>query len=427
MTRFWVRARHLAHDRRVLGIALAAGVLIAAGELATSPMARLDRHLLDFRVFWCAGQTALAGGDPYLTEPLRSCEHRHAAGPLAASPNLVMPFALPPYDVPVLAALAREPFEAAGLLFTAASVLALAAGVALVSASARVPIGLCAAGLCMSAGLPSIVLGQWAPFELLAVSATAFALSRNRDALAGACAVATLFAPHVGTFVVAGVAVLVPRARLALGIGIAVLATVTVLTGTGSSYLTTIPLHAAAEARSAEQYSLTFLLASAGTPVGLALALGTLSSCAALAAAVLLANSGRNAGSRSAVAFVPAAFAALGGTFLHITQMALVVPAALLLFRHGQSRTARALGGLAVILLAIPWPYPVYVKHSLALTLVVLVVTTYAVLGGRLRIVMALAAACWLVLIPIENRPPPAPPPPMVARSLGTAPASLSW
>ncbi len=38
-------------------------------------------------------------------------------------------------------------------------------------------------------------------------------------------------------------------------------------------------------------------------------------------------------GARAAIAFLPAAFAVIGGTYMHLTQVALAVPAALLLVR----------------------------------------------------------------------------------------------
>jgi hypothetical protein len=423
------RLNTIAHDRRVLGVIVGIGLAICARQLAWSPLFHLDRQLVDYRVFWCAGQAALDGADPYLTEPLRTCEQRYGTPAVTASPNLVMPFVLPPYDVPAFALLARLPLTVSGLLFTVLGVVALIAGIVLVARSVRVPLALSAAALSMSVGLPSLVLGQIVPFELAALAATAFAVSRRRDALAGACAVLTLFAPHVGAFVVLTMLVLLPRARLALGIGIAALGLVTVFAGgpARTSYLAALAQQAAAEARSNEQYSLTFALTFFHTPAGVALALGTVSTCVMLVAAVLLSRAAYRAGATSAVVYLPAACAVLGGTFVHITQIALAVPAALLFHEHAPDRTSRALGSSAVLLLAVPWPDAVLVKAALAPALVVLGVTTWYAFGGELRRTAAVVVACWLLLIPIENRPPPAVPVAVLERSPGTVLASVSW
>ncbi|MEA2687462.1 MAG: hypothetical protein QOD51_69 [Candidatus Eremiobacteraeota bacterium] len=429
MLRVWPRLHAVAHDPRLVAFAVFAGVLIAARELALSPLFHLGWQLIDFRVFWCGGQAALAGGNPYLYEPLHACEQRYGTAFLTASPNLVMPFVLPPYDIPVFEAFARLPLQLAELLFVALDAIALAVGVVLVSASARVPLGLCAAALCMSVGLPSLSLGQLAPLELCALALTAFALSRRRDALAGACAVLTLLQPHAGAFVVIAVAVLVPRARLALAVALAALAAVTaaVTAAVPTWYLGALAQHAVAEARSAQQYSLTYLLAYFHTPAGVALALGELSTCVMLVTAIVLSSAALRRGLRSAVVYVPAACAVLGGTFVHVSQIALAVPAALLLFRHGASRPARALGAAGVVLLAIPWPFPVMLKHTLAAALVVLAVTGWYVLGARLRLVLAAVLGCWLALIPIENRPPPAERTAILQHARATEIASVSW
>ncbi|MEA2719386.1 MAG: hypothetical protein QOJ39_1250 [Candidatus Eremiobacteraeota bacterium] len=427
MMRAWARAHALAHDPRAAALVVFAGVLVAA--LAWWPTVHPGSGLLDFRVFWCGGRAALDGGNPYLYEPLHACEQRYGTAFLTASPNLVMPFVLAPYEIPVFAALARLPLQLAGQLFVALDLLALAAGVVLVSASARVPLALCAAALCMSVGLPSLTLGQLAPLELCALGLTGFVLSRQRDGWAGACAVLTLLQPHVGAFVVVAVAVLVPRARLALALGVAALAAVTaaMTNAAPASYLGVLGQHAVAEAHSAAQYSLTYLLAYFGTPAGIAVRLGELSTLVALIAAILLSSGALRRGLRSAVVYVPAACAVLGGTFLHVTQIALAVPAALLLFRHGANRPARALGAAGVVLLAIPWPYPVMQKQALAAALLVLAVTAWYVFGARLRLVVAVVAVCWLVLIPIENRPPPAERTAILQPARATELASVSW
>ncbi len=427
--RWWERIRAVAHDRRVLAFVVAVGIAVSARELAWSSLGLPTQRLIDFRVFWCGGEVALHGGDPYLVEPLRGCEHGIGNHLLAASPNLVMPFVLPPYDVPVFAALARLPFGAAGALFTGLNCAALLAGILLVARSARVPLLLSAGALGMSVGLPSVFLGQLVPLELAALAGTAVLVARGRDGWAGGCAVLALLEPHVGAFVVVAMAVLLPRARGAIALGLVALAAAAALVGVAgpAAYLAVLTQHAAAEARFYEQYSLTYGLAYAHVPTAAALLAGAASSGALLVAAVALARAARLRGPRAGVVSLPAACAVLGGSFIHITQIALAIPAGLLLFAHAPGRTGRALAALGVVLLAVPWPYPVAVKQTLALTLLVTAITTWYGFGRRLRLTLAVLAVCWLVMIPIENRPPAAVPVPVLAPSPAAALASVPW
>jgi hypothetical protein len=421
--------RSIAYDRRTLAVLVVLGAAVAARELMWSTMLHTDQRLIDLRVFWCGGQAALGGANPYLFEPLRTCEHGFGAGLFAKSPNFVMPFVLPPFDVAPFAALARLPYGTAALLFTLIGALALAAGIVLVAASARVPVTLAAAALLVSVGLPSLTLGQLVPLELLVTAAAAFALVRRWDAAAGVCAALSLLEPHVGAFVVVGVAAAVPRARWALAGTLAVLAGASVRAGSVAPfgvYAAALAAHARAEAGSAEQYSLTHALRYLHAPVDVAVVLGAVSTVLLLVVAAVLARAFAARDVRAGIVYLPAACAVVGGSFVHLTQIALAVPAALLLFAHARDAVARRLAALAVIALAIPWPYPTGNKQTLAATLVVLAVTVWYA-GGGYRVVAAAVAALWIVLVPLENRPPPAPPVPVLARPAPTELASESW
>ena len=425
-----MKLRALAHDRRVLAALLALGMLLAVRELAWSAPFHGGQRLLDFRVFWCGGQAALNGASPYVFEPLRSCEHRYGAGPLSASPNLVMPFVLPPFDVALFAQLARLPYARAALVFSALSVLALAAAIGLVARSVRAPVVLAAAGLAVSVGVPSLSLGQIVPLELLFLSAAGCALVRRWDGAAGVCAGLCLLEPHVGAFVAVSVAVLVPRARIALSGSLAALAALCALADRVAPpgvYLALLARHARAEAGFYEQYSMTYALRSFGVPLDVALAAGALSSAVLLFGAVWLARGLAARDVRAAVAYVPAACAVFGGTFVHLTQIALAVPAALIVFVHARDPRARRLGALAFVLLAVPWAYPVLVKQALASALLVVAVTVWYAGGARYRTTLAAVAVLWLALVPIENRPPPAVPVPLVTAQAPAALASGAW
>jgi hypothetical protein len=408
---------------------LALGVGIGIRDIARSTFYPLDGQL-DFRPLYCTGVVVGAREDPYQIEPLRSCEHRYAVSLLARSPHLLMPFVLPGYDAAPLWLLAKLPFAWAEPTYTLLSCTALVAAIALVAYALRVPLVLAAGTLGLSVGLPSIALGQLAPFELLALAATAAALRAGRDREAGALAALTLLDPHVGLFVCVATALLVSRARMTLGLGLAGLAVADVFTVPGGqlAYLTSVlPLQASAQARAPDQYSLTFLLAVLGATDRAALALGAVSTAALLAAGVAFAQRWSRLGERAGVAFAPAACAVIAGSYVHITQIAFAVPAALLLLRTAPTRTTRALAGTALVLLAVPWPYPAIVKNVLALSLVSCAIALWFATDGSLRLTVAGLCACMAVLVFAENHAPGPLPPPLVRQSPAGSSYETQW
>ena len=419
-----------AHDRRVLGVLLLAWVAIAARELTWSSLFHADQRLIDFRVFWCGGQVALQGANPYLFEPLRTCEHQYGAGLFSVSRNFVMPFVLPPFDIAPFAQLARMAYGTAAWFFTGVSAVALLAGIVLVARSTGAPLVLAASALLVSVGLPSLWLGQLVPLELLFLSAAAYALARRRDAVAGACAVLSLLEPHVGAFVVVSVALLVPRARAVLAGGLALLASLTVRDANVAPlglYLATLAEHTRAEAGSYGQYSLTFVLRYLHAPLDFAVAAGAASSLVLLVAAVVLARALDARGMRAAIVYIPTACAVFGGTFVHLTQIALAVPAALLVHACARNTLARRLAGLAAIVLSAPWPIAASNKQTLAAALFAVAVTTWYTTGRRYRGTLAAVALTWLALVPLQNTADVVPPIPTVAVAAPSSLASTAW
>jgi hypothetical protein len=158
-----------------------------------------------------------------------------------------------------------------------------------------------------------------------------------------------------------------------------------------------------------------------------ALTLGAASSAALLVAGILFAHRSARLGERAGVAFGPAACAVIGGSYVHITQIAFAVPAALLLLRTAPTRTTRALAGAALVLLAIPWPYPAIVKNVLALSLVSCAIALWFATDGSLRFTVAGVCACMAVLVWAENHAPGALPPPLVRESPAGSSAETTW
>jgi hypothetical protein len=314
--------------------------------------------MLDFRAFYCAGAALDAGADPYRAEPLRSCEVGAYGAFPQGYPQVAVPAPLPAYALAPFALLARLPYNVAASLWLLATILAIAASAVLLSGLSRLPVPVVWAALLLPVGLVSGFLGQLVPFALLALVACARALEAERPRLAALAAAASLIEPHFGLPVCLGLAVGMPRARLPLGALLAAAAALSfVLLGVERNleYVRAVlPAHLASEVGNEEQYSLTHLLNLAGVPDSLALQLGSLSYIVAIAAGAFFAlRLVRQGAPRSLFVLLPAAFAPLGGSFVHLQQMAFVIPALLVLL--GRVAVRDAWLGSALLLLALPF------------------------------------------------------------------------
>jgi hypothetical protein len=417
--------------RAVIVLLLALGLVIGVRDLSRSWFFPLERQQLDLRVLYCGGRAANDGANPYALEPIRTCEHAYPTRALAESPNLALPFTLPGYDLPPVELLARLPLDTASAVFVACSVTALALGIVFVARALGVGLVATTAALALSIGFPSLPIGQLAPFELLALGATGWALAAGRDRLAGVLAATTLFEPHVGAFVVIAVVVLAPRARPTLLAGCAVLAATALLCSTPArqlAYLTTfLPGQAYGDLHSPQEYGLSYALTLVRIPDAAALLAGTLWTVLMLAVAIPLARACAARGMRAAFAFVPAACAVAGGTYMHVTQEAFAVPAALLLVRIAPTRLAAAFAGASLVLLAVPWPFPAGTKQLLVLSLVCVGVVTWFAAAGSVRSVLAAVAVSWLALLQAENHLPSAIAIPSVAKYPASTPIGVEY
>jgi hypothetical protein len=417
--------------RRTLPIVLVVvGLLVTAFELAHSPWVR-GAPLLDARAIICVGRAVDAGADAYATEPARTCQHAIGIGAVRDDPQAVMGFALPGYVLPLFGLLARLPVEWALVVFAVLVAAALFASIALLIHAFGLPPALTVAALAFAAGFPSLSLGQLGTFELVAIVSTAAALQARRDALAGLLGAAALLEPHVGGFVGLALLVWVPRARLTFLAGAFALGAIAIasagLTSQEHWLLRDLPLIAQAELHQGQQYSAAYLASWFGASPRLALAIGGATTLVMLVTAIVWSGTlrGRVPGM---VALLPAACATVGGTYIHYTQISAAIPAALVLLPLARTRAARALCGLALILLTIPWLDVAAVKQLLAPALTTVGVLVWSLSGGSWRRTAAALVACWLVLWPVENHPPaPLPPAPHVASVPGTISSAQAW
>jgi hypothetical protein len=338
----------------LFGVALLLTIIIAATRAVPFPARSL---LYDFRAFDCAGAVAGDRADPYRAEPLRRCEHT-IGGFRPELAKLVVPAPLPGYALIPFAVLGRFPFPLAAAFWTAISLLGLTAAGFALGRMSRLPARIVWSALALSAGFLAISLGQLVPLALGALCIAALALERGRYATAAVAAWIAMIEPHVALPAVLALAIFAPRARIPLGIGlaIAIVASIALLGFEANlEYLRAVlPAHAASELTNEEQYSLAYILHGLRLPDVIALSVANLSYLFVAAAGILVAQRIVARGApRSLLVLVPAAFAVIGGPFVHVHQMAFVIPAALVL-AGSVARGTRALG-LALLLLAIPW------------------------------------------------------------------------
>ncbi|MGC1379930.1 MAG: hypothetical protein WA814_02760, partial [Candidatus Baltobacteraceae bacterium] len=192
---------------------LALGLL---GVVALHDLARLGdtlpwRQLYDFQDFYCAGAALDARADPYLYEPLHSCEHAVNRTPAyRADPAFAVPAPLPPYDFPPFMALARLSFPAARAIYAIAILAALLAciyGLGLLG----IPLDVAALALFFPAGYLLLAAGQVVPFALVALVLCGVALARGRDLAGGILAALALIEPHLGLPICAATLLWAPR------------------------------------------------------------------------------------------------------------------------------------------------------------------------------------------------------------------------
>jgi hypothetical protein len=316
-------------------------------------------RLYDFQDFYCAGEAVDQHADPYRYEPLHRCEHRvNQSQAYRLDPNRIVPAPIPPYDLPPFEMAARVGFPAARTIDAIAIVLAVAISIVGL-ASIGIPLDLAALALIFPAGYLLLDAGQIVPFALVALVFCGVALAQRRNAIAGVLAALTMIEPHLGLPVWIAVVLLVPRSRPAAvvtGVLLALAGVLIVGPGVAIEYIgQVLPAQATAEAGYAYQYSLTYLLVNAGLPQGAALIAGQLSYMAMLAVGIWLGSKLARALQRQElVAYLPAACGVIGGAYVHMVDLAIAVPAALVLATCSRA-ASRTIATLALCLLAVPW------------------------------------------------------------------------
>lgn len=408
-------------------LALLAGLSIGAAIFSIAYP--IDHIGLDFNAFWCAAKTLQMHGNPYLNQPLHACEAMNVPAFFAANPNVTVPAPLPPYALALLAPLALVPFAYARALWWLVLLAAtLAAGFGIASV-ARVPRSLGIASSFLAILGPAVFPGALAPIPVALTIFATHAVQRaawNRAAILLGCA---MIEPHMVLPACLCVFLFIPQLRLRLMAVASVLGALT-LAAVGPSvalaYFTQIlPAHALAEVNNLAQYSLTAALYHLGVAPGAAVRAGSIQYAVfALGGAAIARRLQRGDEDASWLVLIPAGFAVIGGAFIHLDQVAMIVPVGVMLYRR-----IPAPGLLAILIfLAIPGEIIInWLPFALPGAFVCAVLVARS--GGRVVIVASLAvlgvAAGLLALL--VGGPHVAAPMMRIAEPAANASASVSW
>jgi len=313
----------------------------------------------DFSAFYCAGASKNARANPYLATDFISCGGREA-GRTPVRDRFDSPAPLPGYEIGLFSLLARLPFVDAAYFWLLLSLIATFAGSIALAKCAELPPAFVA--LCFSIdALLAVGWGQLTPIALGALCFAAIGAHRRLWTVTGASVVVAAIEPHVGLSAILAAFLFLPRTRPSIAIGIAILGVASLvaigLHGNIEYFVKVTPLHVMAETAMSNQYSLTWLLHGFGTTAQWAIRLGSISYAVMIAIGLFLARpAARIADSDAAIVLIPVAACVFGGPFIHNNQVALALPALLLL--AGRSKRAEIALWIGVICLSVIWWIP---------------------------------------------------------------------
>ncbi len=322
-------------------------------------LALFPERLCDFRAFYCAGRSVLAGRDPYREHPLHECERALPAQIASALPaQVTIPAPYPGYVLALFALLAALPFNLAAAVWTFGSCAALGGSIVRIAAVTRLKRRAVGIVLALPAATIALPLGQPTVFVLFGLAMCADSLEARQPMRAALAALVVFLDPQVGLAVAASLALAVPQTRLVLGAGIAALAVFDCIAfGPAREYeylFAVLPAHALVNVPEFSQFSVSNLLFSAGIAPQTAVTAGNIWYALALVTGTIVGLRLRRRLGAAAVVFVPVAFAVFGGVHTHLQQLDLALPAFLLVLATRTVPLQRPVIILTFIA-AVPW------------------------------------------------------------------------
>lgn len=340
--------------------AAVAALLLLAWQLHLA--SRVGSLFGDFRAFACAGAAVANGANPYAADALYACER--APMPLHlyhALAGVAVPAPLPGYALAIFVPFGILPYVVACVLWIAvllASAILCVLGLQrLLNRTFDAATCIVAVSFCVIV-IPFGELGSLVMAALIGMALALRARAWSWAAAAGACA---MILPHVAAPALLAAFILLPPMRVRVLAALLVLLVLDLAAGgvhTALAYVTTVlPAHAHSEIGSTAQYGLTWILHGAGAGDAAAVAGGEVSYAVMAVLGIVVAwQYYRRSNEVAYVALLPAAFAVIGGTFVHLTQIIIAIVPAILLWDRASARV-RPVFAAAALLLMFPWAW----------------------------------------------------------------------
>jgi len=324
-------------------------ILAAGGYLFARPPAGVGG--MDFTAFYCASRTLASGANPYRYEPLHTCEHHNRSW---RKPADVVAAPLPPYALALLVPVMALPYAQASLVWLLLLIASAAVIIWAIRELTNLPLLAVGVPIVIAVLLQSMPTGSLAPVPIALLCAAAVAITRRQWNLAALLLGLACIEPHVAVPAFIAAALLIAPMRARLGVAALALLAIAVVSGgiaLNAQYFTAVlPAHARFELGSIVQFGLSSMLYNFGVPARIALAIG-----AAQYALFVLLGVGLAARYRRDVpamlVLVPMAFAVIGGVYIHLTQLAAVLPLGFVV----AGRKPSPLPWIGISLVAIPW------------------------------------------------------------------------
>ena len=313
---------------------------------------------IDFRAYYCASLAQREGNDPYFASSIARCESETPA-PFYRSPkNVTVPAPYPPYALALFYPLTYLPFGAAAAVWWTILLGCVAAAAYALARIAKQPILVGWSVVVLSLGLTSLSSGNVLPLGVAAVIVAGLFVARGELVPAVGAVVVAMVEPHIALPAALALFVRYRATRLPLALALVALAAISVAIAgpdRALAYVTDVlPAHALSEVSRDNQYSFSTVLAAFGVPDASAVLAGSFSYALACVAGIVLGL--RLAGRYDEPALtllVPPAISLLGGSFVHTGEIAMAIPACLLLYMRARAYRPWLFGSL--LLLAVPW------------------------------------------------------------------------
>lgn len=359
---------------------------------------------IDFAAFYCGGDAVRHGSNPYLTEPIRTCEMAAVPGFFPPKNRLAIPAPLPGYAFLPFMILSTVPFWAANIIWVLFITGAYFVLVRSLHRLTGLPILMIFFATLMSVFYLSLLLGQPVVIAIAFLVLSAEYLEKHRPRLASFMAMGTLIEPHLALPLIFALFLFNQAGRIALMLGLAVTALASIIVlGVDLNYqyvALVMPAQIMSELHNEQQYSASFLAIVFGSNDSIAKTVGDVSYVADLIVGLVVSFFLMKKYQSPALALtVPVAFSVLGGPYLHAQHLgAAAMPAALLIFQKTRSTSKRSIG-IAILLLSIPWGSSLMLMYALPILMLVTAYLAYTYLKKPLLISAGIGSLSALVIL----------------------------